>query len=60
MPESHSETRGQITVTVWPSPYSIRQWCIIVTKGPNMLTDTVTASNRTEAANAAFEKGKEL
>ena len=59
MPQSHTETRNGNTATVWPSPFSAAQWCIIVTKGGNMLTDTVSASDQTDAVNLAFEKGIE-
>lgn len=60
MSENHTETRNGITVTVWLSPFSVYQWLVIATKNGKLIKiPPITASNRTDAANRAFELAEE-
>jgi len=58
MPETHTEIRDGLTVTVWMSKYSYSQWLYIITSVDYYDSGHVTASNRTEAVNAALETVK--
>lgn len=61
MSETHTQIRGETIVTVWPSPWNTYQWLVLATKNGQWITiPPVTASNRTDAANRAFELAQEL
>jgi len=56
MSRTYSETRNGIAVTVYLSPFSISQWCVIATKDGRLLKiPPIDASNRVDAARQALD-----